>query len=452
MLIRPRVIAAALLCALSAQGCSNSAFAAAAAGQAIVPSARSRVVTASPVEHVVIVVQENRSFDDLFATFPGADGARTGKTHTGASVPLTEVSLSQPYSLPHGHWDGFVPEYDGGKMDGFDTVAFASGHGAAGTFGYQYVNPGQIRPYWTLARRYVLADHMFPTQSSGSFTAHQDLIRGNTAVSATQSIVDTPSGMPWGCDAPLGTVTTLIDKRDVPLLGPYPCFTYATLRDSLDARGVSWKYYTPSITDSVGELWSAFDAIKAVRYDKTEWAENVVSPETTFLTDAANGNLPAVSWVIPDGQNSDHPGTNAKVPDTGPSWIASIVNAVGSGKDWNSTAIFIVWDDWGGFYDHVRPPQLDYQGLGFRVPLIVVSPYARRGYISHRRYEFGSILKFVENNWSLASLGTSDARANGLNGVFDFTARPRKFTPVPARYPQTFFLHQRPSNLAVDDE
>ena len=142
----------------------------------------------------------------------------------------------------------------------------------------------------------------------------------------------------------------------------------------------------------------------------SEWKTNIVSPEKAVLTDASNGKLPSVAWVIPDGINSDHAGFGRS--DKGPSWVAGVVNAIGQGSDWNSTAIIILWDDWGGWYDHVAPPQLDYAGLGFRVPMIVVSPYAKQGYVSSTQYEFGSVVKFVEEAFGLGSLGTDDQRAN----------------------------------------
>ncbi len=126
------------------------------------------------------------------------------------------------------------------------------------------------------------------------------------------------------------------------------------------------------------------------------------------------------------------------------------MNAVGQSSYWNSSAIVVVWDDWGGFYDHVAPPQLDYTGLGFRVPMIVVSPYAKAAYVSHTQYEFGSILKFVEDTFSLGSLGTSDSRATSIGDVFNFKSRARKFKPIEAEFSKSYFLHEKPSNMPVD--
>ncbi|MGA8535520.1 MAG: alkaline phosphatase family protein [Candidatus Tumulicola sp.] len=403
------------------------------------------------IKHVVMLIQENRSFDNLFATYPGADGATTGKTHDGKTVPLTKASLVDKLDIVH-QWATFVKEYDGGKMDGFDLIHFGSGGGPpAGLFPYQYVDPGDIAPYWTLAQQYVLADHMFERQSSGSFVGHQDLIAGGTSIAPGESLVDDPNMPPWGCDDESGAKTSLITSTRGYLhnKGPFPCLDYRTLRDSLDAKGVTWKYYAPTFNyKSGGWLWTAFDAIRAVRRGP-EWQTNVVTPQTKILKDIAANALPAVSWVVPDKLDSDHPGTGSN---RGPSWIAQVVNAIGNSAAWKSTAIVVVWDDWGGFYDHVPPPQLDYQGLGFRVPALIISPYVPKGYISHTRYEFGSILRFIEDNWGLARLGTSDKRAASIGNVFDFTKPPRKFQVIPAQYPASYFQHETPSYLPVDTE
>jgi phospholipase C len=430
------------------------------------PGARATALhrnTSNYVTHIVVVIQENRSFDDLFATFPGADGATQGlmKTPSGdVYVSLQPVKLKESCDFSHGY-HGFLRNYDAGKMDGFG-LGPATCHGKT-TAAYQYVEPSQIGPYWDIAQQYVLGDQMFQTQGSGSFTAHQDLIAGATTLDAdkTQSIVDLPSVTPWGCDAPPGTRTDLLVAVGSKLRfeyhkGPFPCLTYSTLRDLLDAKSMTWKYYSPPIANGEGRLWNAFDAIKAVR-DGPEWGVNVVSPETQFFTDIQQNALPAVSWIVPNRQNSDHPAGPG--PDTGPSWIASIVNAIGESSYWPTTAVVVVWDDWGGFYDHVPPPFFDqWGGLGFRVPLLVVSPYAREavpgkpGYISHTQYEFGSILRFIEDTFNLGSLGTTDARATSIGDCFDFTQPPRQFQQIPSSYSKAYFIHQAPSYQPVDTE
>ena len=390
-------------------------------------------------------------------------------------VKLREANLDEKCDFGHSY-RGYKGDYDGGKMNGFGLEGDSQGcPKPAGLLPYQYVNPNQIAPYWYMAAQYVLADKMFQTQGSGSFTGHQDLIRGGTTFdqAQTESLVDFPTAVPWGCDSPSHTETSYLlwtgsgihgedDK------GPFPCTNqfpssgsyYATLRDSLDAKSVSWKYYSPSVNlPSSGAYWNAFDTIAAVRYG-SEWGSNVPQApyyEKQIFYDISGNALPAVSWLVPDEVNSDHP--NRSAPDTGPSWVASVVNAIGQSSYWNSTAIIIVWDDWGGFYDHVPPPFFDHRGgLGFRVPMIVVSPYAREatpskpGYISHRQYEFGSILKFIEDIWSLGRLGTTDGRAASIGDCFDFTQTPRTFHQIPSSYSRAYFEHQPPSYRPVDSE
>jgi phospholipase C len=456
-------------------GCGTSGYSGAArAGLQLLPAQAKQAAAARKIQHIIVIVQENRSFDDLFATFPGADGTKTGlakctpqatSCQSGTmTVPLKAVALDN-YDLPHFH-GSFLTEYDDGRMDGFNQVGLGGTgrYGLAGTYPYQYVRPSEIRPYWTIAKRYALADHLFQTQGTGSFVAHQDLIAGSSSLNAHESVTDDPDDGIWGCDAAPGTTTSLIVKNGQngsykQGAGPFPCLKYMTLRDVLDPAHISWKYYEPVWTQNgtgTASIWSAFDAIKAVRYGP-EWGVNVngptSTPETSIFNDIDNNTLPAVSWLIPDNQNSDHPDNPPnEYPDTGPSWVAQVVNAVGTSPEWKTTAIVVVWDDWGGFYDHVKPPQIDYQGLGFRVPMLVISPYARPGYISHTQYEFASILKFIENNWGLARIGVNDRRATDIGGMFDLTQRPRRFVKIPARYSKEFFLTEKPSGKPVDDE
>jgi phospholipase C len=345
-------------------------------------------------------------------------------------------------------------------MDAFNLIKFQTNGRYEGTQPYQYVDPNQIQPYWSMATQYALADELFQTQGSGSFVAHQDLIRGGTAIDSTDSLVDDPTGNgAWGCDSAPGTRTSLITTKlkYKKFQGPYPCTTkfpgsYATLQDLLDAKSVSWKYYTPApVRGSVGALWDAFLVISAVYNNKTEWNAHISTPETNIFSDISGGTLPAMSWVIPDAANSDHPGYGGA--DTGPSWVSSIVNAIGQSSYWNSTAIVVLWDDWGGFYDAVKPPPLDQQGgPGFRVPMIVISPYVPPNEISHTVYEFGSIIRFVEDNWNLGRLGTTDGTSASMADMFNFNQSPRKFQKISAKYGRSYFLHQKPSGLPVDTE
>jgi phospholipase C len=442
------------------------------------------------IQHIVLVIQENRTFDNFFSTFPGANGTTFGcmeppsgetlrrRRHTSSGCPsgdqyvlLTKANLAEPCDWSHSYRN-YLTDYDDGNMDGFGLEGGGKKcPGKVGTKVYQYVDPKQIAPYWSMAEQYVLGDDMFQTQGSGSFTAHQDLIAGATFInhSRSKSLVDFPSHMPWGCDAPPGTKTSILfwtgtKIEDQYHKGPFPCSKdypnygsdgYETLRDLLDAQSVSWTYYSPPVKDPVntGELWNAFDSIAPVRYGP-EWKTNIKKPKA-FFNDIEKGELPAVSWVIPDNPDSDHP----TMHDDGPSWVANVVNAVGESSYWDTTAIVVVWDDWGGFYDHVKPPLFDHAGgLGFRVPMIVISPYAREtypstpGYISHTPYEFGSILKFIENTFNLGSLGTTDRRATSIVDCFDFTQPPRKFTEINSTYSRSYFLHKPYSYQPNDSE
>lgn len=454
--LRPVPIAIFCIALLVSTGCTTTF--ASPVSPVTKPQAR-QLATKSPITHVIIVIQENRTFDNLFATFPGADGTRYGKTLKSSAAPDGRVKLSEGpligHDIGHGHamW---LKAYDKGKMDGFGLNDYPTVPPMpAGYYPYEFVRPSEIVPYWDLARKYVLADHMFQTQSSDSFTAHQDLIAGATAINQNQSIIDSPTHEPYGCDAPKRTKTSLITSTNQYLLnqGPFPCFSYPTLRDRLDAAHLSWRFYTPALDATGdyagGEFWNAFDAIRAVRYDKHEWATNVSSPQTRIFSDITSHDLAAVSWVIPDLLDSDHPGD---ATDQGPSWVAQIVNTVGESEYWKSTAIVIVWDDWGGWYDHISPPQLDYQGLGFRVPCLIVSPYSGSIHIDHTQYEFGSILKFIEENWGLESLHVTDARATSIGNSFDFTNPPSTFIKIPAKYSKAFFEHEAPSYKPIDTE
>ena len=213
-------------------------------------------------------------------------------------------------------------------------------------------------------------------------------------------------------------------------VGPFPCFSYATAARLLDGAGVSWSYYAPAIGGvDQGEIWSAFDAIWPVRYGR-DWVRNVKSPETTIFNDIAAKKLPAVSWVVPSWINSDHAGSRSL---TGPDWVGSVVNAIGESPYWQHTAIVVMWDEWGGWFDHVVPPQVPdphthaYEGFGFRVPVIVLSPYAKPGYVSHKRHEIASTLHFIEAVFGLPSLNGADARSDQFGDMFDFSQTPLQF-------------------------
>jgi len=418
-----------------------------------IPFSANHINSAAKIQHAVIIIQENRSFDNFFAGYPGAVSALKGPGHDGQIHSLKTISFAR-VDLNH-LYSAAITEYDHGKMDGFDLVPGAPPFGGP-LLQYSRVERSLIAPYWNMANQYVLADHMFPTEWGPSYTAHINLLASTANVDKTHALVNLAlyvnSVVDGSCDDPKGTVTSLLDDKKNVLhgMGPYPCFTFPTLVDSLDARHVSWKYYG-SEWPGGGALWNTPASFKSIRYG-ADWSNNVTFNDTQVLTDAANGTLPAVSWVIPTMPNSDHPGAGS---DTGPSWVASVVNAIGNGPDWKSTVIFVVWDDWGGWYDNVAPPQQDFRGLAFRVPCLIISPYAKTHYVSHTPYEFGSIIKTIEQLFSLPAIQAplaTDARANSMFDSFDFSQAPRTFTPFAAKYSEKYFRTQPRSTAPVDDD
>lgn len=442
---------AAAICVAGASACSQGS------SEIPLPRApvpfRAQITPPTPIKHVVLVVQENRSFDNIFAGFPGANAPTFGIEHDGTIIPLRPTTFNSNdqyniYDLATG-----IQVYDKGKMDAFDMAQNQSGY--VGRNPYAYLARSLVAPYWAMAQQYTLADHMFPTEWGPSFTAHLALIGGDALLKSSQAEANEPNSNIWGCDAPTATKTSTYSGSGQlgMLTGPFPCFDQAnsifgadTIATTLDEAKVSWKYYAPAVS-APGGTWTAFDAISPVRYGP-DWS-NVVSPQTKVLSDAANGELPAVSWVIPDWLDSDHAGN---LSSSGPAWVSSVVNSIGRSKYWSSTAIIVIWDDWGGWYDNVPPPQLDFAGLGIRVPCIVISPYARPHYVSHTQYEFGSILKFIEQTFDLESLHSTDVRANSLADAFNFRQRPRAFSAIRASFSIAHFLQEKPSLRAPDDK
>jgi phospholipase C len=411
------------------------------------PVASPTPLPAQKIRHIVIVIQENRSFDYLFHGFPGADTVTSGRTSNGSTVPLSKVPLDAPYDLQH-QYAAARDSMDGGRMDGFDKNPPDYPSGKPPNYtpppnpAYAYAPRLQVDPYFDIAKSYVVADRFFTSAADGSFVNHQYLVAGQAGHTYA-----TPSSTPWGCDNPSGAIYLLDANGNMTTQITAPCFSYATIADELDRKSLGWRYYAPS-SSSFAYIWSTFNANSQIRTG-LDWA-NVVSPQTQFLTDAAHGRLAAVTWVVPEIGDSDHPGVYAK---GGPSWVTSVVNAVGASSAWSSTAVFVLWDDWGGFYDHVAPPQLDYDGLGIRVPLIVVSPYALRGRVAHTQYESGSILRFIEQNFGLGSLTAVDARAQSFGAdVFDFTQTPRPFVPFTSPMPPRHFQSEHPSGRAPDGD
>lgn len=434
-----------------ATGCSSTTQ---PASQAALPLTSLPASGSSPsqyIKHVIVIIQENRSFENFFAGYPGANAPLYGYSRN-KQVTLHQTTFETNPNLPH-NYQAAITGWDKGKMDGFHT-------GPRDNYAaYAYVERSQLTPYWDMAQQYVLADAMFPTEFGGSYTAHLTAIAGTDNMSPTVAQVNYPTHSPDDCDSPPGTKSsTMNSQRKVGRgNGPFPCFTqFNTMAEVLDENDVSWKYYVTKLFKA--GIWSPFEAIKYVR-DGYDWTHDIIAPGKRILEDIPNGDLAAVSWVTPTHANSDHPGAHS---DRGPSWVSSIVNAVGESNYWDSSAIIVIWDDWGGWFDNAPPPQLDFRGLAMRVPCLIISPYARegtssKGYVSHTQYEFGSILRFIEQVYNLPHIGPgsegyTDSRANSIVDSFDFTQQPRKFTPFGSKYPASTFLNEPPSDEPVDSE
>jgi phospholipase C len=407
------------------------------------------------IQHVVIIVQENRSFNDLFYGYPGARTVGYGFDAHGHRIDLQPIGLQTTWDLDHSAYSFFTDCNGTGsfpgtdcRMNGFTHEYVGCGHSSyppcpVAHPPYAYVPHYETKPYFSMARQYVLADEMFASNfDASSFISHQYIIAGQAS-----SAVNYPDTA-WGCEGgPKDLIGTVTQQRT--LYGGYirACFDNDTLGDELDDAGLPWAFYAAYYSSGYVSIWSAYQAIKHVYYGP-DWTNDVL-PNTQFFDDVEQGRLRTVSWITPTCANSDHAGCGS---DTGPSWVASLVNAIGKSPYWNSTAIFIMWDDYGGWYDPVAPQLVDYDGLGMRIPLLVISPYARRGYVSHVHYEHGSILKFVEDRFGLARLAASDTRANALDDCFDFNQSARPFIAIKAPHDEAYFRRQPPDLRPPDRE
>ena len=390
-----------------------------------------------PIKHIVFFVKENRTFDNYFGTYPGANGATTAMNSAGQAVPLHHETDQVP-DIDHSS-QGARNAYDNGKMDRFNLLHSSGTPNSSNLYTNnsltQFYQP-DIPNYWTYAQNFVLGDSMFSSLMGPSFPNHLYTIAAQSGGVINNPVMDKNVGTlrntarGWGCDVPNQQVQVLGSNGTTNL--QEACFDFQTLADELDAKGFSWRYYAPP-AGTGGYIWSTFDAIKHIRYGH-DW--QYVVPAAQFITDAANGNLPAVSWIVTPAQFSEHAPASVCV---GENWTVRMLNALMRGPDWSSTVLFLTWDDFGGFYDHVAPQQVDSYGLGFRVPLLAISPYAKKGFIDHTQYEFSSMLRFAEDELGLLTLTNRDKAAKDMMGAFDFTQSPR--APL--------ILHQRTCKVAV---
>ena len=417
------------------------------------------------IRHIVIIMQENRSFDSYFGTYPGADGipVRDGVPIVCIADPA-RGSCQRPYhdandrntGGPHGV-ESFIADVNGGAMDGFIAEAERGIKGCAGytndprCAGHEhpdvmgYHDSREIPHYWTYARDFVLQDHMFEPNASWSLPEHLFMVSEWSARCAR-------AGDPSSCvnelqnpDRPPGA------RRRLRANANPPDYAWTDLTYLMHAHHVTWAYYVFSGLEPDTEddsmfgpqrrqaartpgIWNPLPYFDTVREDGELGNIQDISH---FYDAAKKGTLPAVSWICPDSVHSEHPTALVSV---GQAYVTGLINAIMEGPDWQSTAIFLAWDDWGGFYDHVKPPVVDQNGYGLRVPGLVISPYAHTGFIDHQTLSFDAYVKFIEDDFldgarmDPASDGRPDPRPDvrenlsilgDLRDDFDFSQAPR---------------------------
>jgi len=424
------------------------------------------------IKHVIVIMQENRSFDSYFGTYPGADGLPRTDGRFAACVPNPRTGTCQrPYHDPSDrniggphYYQADLADVHAGRMDGF--IAQATSPGSTGLQACRlsptnptcvfdvnhpdvmgYHDAREIPNYWTYAKDFVLQDHMFESVADWSQPSHLYLVSGWSADCPTPTD-------PMSCHSAPGHAPL---DHDTPPAHPQPSYGWTDLTYLLHRAGVSWRYYVANGTQpdcddgktfctrglqtaGTPEIWNPLPDFVTVHQDGQT---GNIQDASNFFIAARVGTLPAVSWVTPNGANSEHP---PSLVSAGQAWVTSLIDAVMQGPDWSSTAIFLTWDDFGGFYDHVVPPKADRFGYGPRVPGLVISPYARQGFIDHQTLSFDAYLKFIEDDFlggqriDPATDGRPDPRPDvredspllgNLVADFDFTAPPRPPVVLP---------------------
>jgi phospholipase C len=385
--------------------------------------------TRTPIKHVVILMMENRSYDNVFGRYPGANGALVGDDQ-GTTRPLTRSPLQRAHDLPH-CYPCAVASVDGGKMDGFNQSVWAD------KYAYTQFHKDQITAYWHWADRFALSDNFFASATGPSFPNHLYSIAAQSG-GALDNPVQTNAALheqeqqglakSWGCDiAEPGAYVEVVDSEGS-LVKVNPCFDFPTEGDLLRKANIPWAYYSATDTQT-GYIWSSYNAIARYRNNRKLW-DTYMRPVDDVIRDVEADRLPPVTWISPRFALSEHPEYNFCY---GQNWDISLIDAIMNSPMWQDTAIFLTWDDFGGFYDHVPPIRLDRFGLGVRVPMLTISPYAKRGYVDSTLGEFSSILRFVENNWGLTQLTRRDRIANDMSYNFDFARPPGPPDPQPLR-------------------
>jgi phospholipase C len=394
----------------------------------------------APIEHVIFVIKENRTFDHYFGTYPGADGATEGRTLDGRVAPLAPADDVQPHDITHG-FDSGLRAINGGEMNGFNTIG-----GGQDLTGYVRFGRAGIPSYWAYADRFVLADRFFTSMYGPTFPEHLYTVAAQAKGIVDNQRVQLEAGnycsdpgaytAHFPSDLTPQEISSIMETEERPLADRpglmrdiaafwetiRSCVEIRTLPDVLEKAGISWSYYAQR------DGWqNALEAIRHIRFGPL-WTK--VLPPQRFLADIEHRRLPSVAWLVPPGRENEHPGLGKSVC-AGENWTVQQVNAVMKSPYWGTTAIVIVWDDFGGFYDHAVPPHYDIMGLGPRTPALLISPWTVAGdnpdggSIDHTTYEFSSVLAFIEGLFDLPPLTDRDRQAHPLTGAFDFASPPR---------------------------
>jgi phospholipase C len=341
------------------------------------------------IKHVIVIMQENRSFDSYFGTYPGADGIPRGvcvpdPRHGGCVKPHVDHADSNTGG-PHKDASS-TADVNGGKMDGFVGQAERKCRNRrpckTDVMGHHVAS--DIPNYWAYANNFVLNDHMFESDHSWSLPSHLSLVSGWSANCSNPA-------------DPMSCTSTDMPGNRTPF-NPTP-FAWTDLTWLLHKHKVSWGYYldhgarAPGQKSGVPKIWNVLPGFTDVGQDHQQ---GNIQGLGAFLRQSRAGTLPAVSWIAPQPADSEHP---PALVSTGQAYVTRIINAVMRSRDWKSSAIFLAWDDWGGFYDHVVPPAVDALGYGIRVPALVISPYARRGYTDHQTLSSDAYLRFIEDDF-----------------------------------------------------
>jgi phospholipase C len=343
------------------------------------------------IKHVIVITQENRSFDHYFGTFPGADGFPAGACvpdpATSTCVAPFHDTSDMVYGGPHAAASA-TADLNGGKMDGFIAQA-EQAKSPEPLDVMSYKDQREIPNYWAYAQSFVLEDHLYEPNASWSLPSHLYSVSDWAAICSSTtdpSTCKSTKSPAQNTQYPWTDLTYLLHKNNVSW-GYY--VMNGSEPDCVDASTITC---VPGSQDSTTpSIWNPLPSFETVVNDGQ--TANVQTVQN-FYTEAQNGTLPAVSWIDPSGEVSEHP---TSLISAGQSYVTSLINAVSSGPDWNSTAIFLNWDDWGGFYDHVNPPSVDANGFGLRVPGIIISPYAKAGIIDHQSASFDGINRFIED-------------------------------------------------------